>query len=146
MSLSFTRSFLALGTLLAFTGISVDAWGSTGGQQEVPVEIARTPDDPDTSPPPYCGRCQIKVVTSTSQAPEDPAVLDFEYDDDYYGHFQGRLLLTIMLDDGQYLTRTIDDVDMLSGETSAFDLEPGTGWTWADDADRVIVRLIPDEG
>lgn len=143
MYLSFTRSPLVLCTLLTSMSLDVEVYASTGGGQEIPVKLVRATNGPAASPPPNCSICDVEVNTSTETPSTGAGLLDFEYDDES-GRFQGQLRLVILLQSGAYTTHTIDDVDMDSGETSVFDLEPGADWTWTDDVDQVFVRMIPD--
>ena len=143
MNTSFIRPCLAAGAVAASFGIATIAHGSDSGDREIPTQLVNVPDVDDANG--ACSKCRVNSVKTAQEATQSGATLELYYDDER-GAFFGTIELTILLGNGQYRSETVDGVDLLRGESSVFELDPGVGWSWALDVRHVWVEAVPLEG
>lgn len=144
MSASLARTLTTFATLTAALAVGPRAHAQTVDGQEIPARLVLETDSAAIPPPPHCSKCKIKATTKTADAPLGGALLEIDYDDDV-GDFVGVIELTILLTDGGFVRRTIEDVDMVVGEQSAYELGPESVFSWSEDVDHILVEVVADQ-
>jgi len=110
---------------------------------EVPTELVNLPTGGDASGP--CSLCRVKTIKDAEGTSNGSATLELYYDDEQ-SHISANIALTYQLANGEYRHQVIEDVDLVAGGTSWYQLRPGDGWDWARDVEYLWVEVTDARG
>lgn len=93
-------------------------------------------------PQPICARCRLVAERETVTGGEAQGHLSLTYNDDAYPVFEGRIELTVLLNDETKHTEAILDVVLGPGEHVSWTLPPRASFSWRD-VEHVWVEMVP---
>lgn len=105
---------------------------------EVPTELINQPTGGDASGP--CSLCRVKTIKDAEGTSNGGATLELYYEDER-GRLHADITVTYQLANGEYRHQVIEDVDLVAGGTSWYQLRPGDGWGWARDVEYLWVEV-----